>query len=428
MNLHVFLWLSLLLAVFCSSARLLVCTLGAVDAASASWKNAQFLPAVKKKSFQEEFLKFESASPLGLSADLTLLESNFTRPAATLGGSVGLVGAPHFERLRGDHTAAAAREQHPPLSPSCTSTPLRWPSARSPCCVASKQQQQQQQQPHATPASSKAGHPPPLAATMNSLYNQALRQFSSIQSDISRIDSEADTSPTAFGPVTVSLSSLERTIDEYENLAKKELIQSKQEKALTRVAKFRTDYAELSSQLARLKTKGTLSNGASSQSNGSATLRSPTNPNYGGSHANRRVSAIAESPFSLHARNAPASPQADPLAAYKMNASAAAMFGEGGGFSARESHALREHSFIQQTEAQLDAFIAQGREVFGNLVEQRGILKGTQRRLRDAANTLGLSRDVIGYIERRSTQDNIIFALGAIFTLVCFWYIYKWFG
>ncbi len=112
-----------------------------------------------------------------------------------------------------------------------------------------------------------------------------------------------------------------------------------------------------------------------------------------------------------------------------MNDSAAAMFGgSGSGFSARESHALREHTFIQQTEAQLDAFIAQGREVFGNLVEQRGILKGTQRRLRDAANTLGLSRDVIGYIERRSTQDNIIFAVGALFTLVCFWYIYKWFG
>lgn len=283
---------------------------------------------------------------------------------------------------------------------------------------------------------------------MNSLYNQALRQFSSIQSDISRIDAEGDSAPsTAFGPVTVSLSSLERTIDEYENLAKKELIQSKQDKALTRVSKFRTDYAELQSQLARLKTKGSLSNGGTHSSfygNGSSsssTLRSPSNSAFGpaGSQAgaNRRVSAIAESPFSLHARNSQQNHNNghnnDPLAAYKMNASAAAMFGDGaaggtGGFSARESHALREHSFIQQTEQQLDAFIAQGREVFGNLVEQRGILKGTQKRLRDAANTLGLSRDVIGYIERRSTQDNIIFAVGALFTLVCFWYIYKWFG
>lgn len=67
----------------------------------------------------------------------------------------------------------------------------------------------------------------------------------------------------------------------------------------------------------------------------------------------------------------------------------------------RESYALREHSFIQNTEARLDEFLASGREVLDNLKDQRNILKGTQRRLLDAANTLGLSRDVIGWIERR---------------------------
>jgi Golgi SNAP receptor complex protein 2 len=81
-----------------------------------------------------------------------------------------------------------------------------------------------------------------------------------------------------------------------------------------------------------------------------------------------------------------------------MNASAAAMFGEGGG-SAREGYALREHSFIQQTETQLDGFIAQGREVWSNLTEQRDILKSTQKRLRDVGVTMGLSRDVIVSIE-----------------------------
>ena len=43
----------------------------------------------------------------------------------------------------------------------------------------------------------------------------------------------------------------------------------------------------------------------------------------------------------------------------------------------------------------------QRRAVLDDLVEQRTVLKGTQRRLLDAANTLGLSRDVIGWIERR---------------------------
>jgi DNA-binding XRE family transcriptional regulator len=39
--------------------------------------------------------------------------------------------------------------------------------------------------------------------------------------------------------------------------------------------------------------------------------------------------------------------------------------------------------------------------VLDNLVDQRNMLKGTQRRLLDSAHTLGLSRDVIGWIERR---------------------------
>ena len=67
----------------------------------------------------------------------------------------------------------------------------------------------------------------------------------------------------------------------------------------------------------------------------------------------------------------------------------------------REQHALREHSFIHNTDSRLDEFIAQGRAVLDDLVDQRNVLKGTQRRLLDAANTLGLSRDVIGWIERR---------------------------
>jgi len=71
------------------------------------------------------------------------------------------------------------------------------------------------------------------------------------------------------------------------------------------------------------------------------------------------------------------------------------------GTGSREHHALDEHSFIQNTETRLDEFLAQGREVLDNLVDQRNMLKGTQRRLLDAANTLGLSRDVIGWIERR---------------------------
>ena len=70
-------------------------------------------------------------------------------------------------------------------------------------------------------------------------------------------------------------------------------------------------------------------------------------------------------------------------------------------YSNRERHALDEHSFIRETDSKLDEFLAQGQAVLDNLVDQRNMLKGTQRRLLDAANTLGLSLDVIGWIERR---------------------------
>jgi Golgi SNAP receptor complex protein 2 len=78
------------------------------------------------------------------------------------------------------------------------------------------------------------------------------------------------------------------------------------------------------------------------------------------------------------------------------------------GFGTREQQALDEHSFIQNTGARLDDFLAQGREVLDNLRDQRTMLKGTHRRLLDAANTLGLSRDVIGWIERRRCAVSLV--------------------
>lgn len=69
--------------------------------------------------------------------------------------------------------------------------------------------------------------------------------------------------------------------------------------------------------------------------------------------------------------------------------------------SSRENYALNEHSSLQETESQLDIFLQQGQDILGNLVDQRDILKGTHKRVLDAAHTIGLSRDVIGWIERR---------------------------
>ncbi|KAH7108198.1 golgi SNAP receptor complex member bos1 [Auriculariales sp. MPI-PUGE-AT-0066] len=239
---------------------------------------------------------------------------------------------------------------------------------------------------------------------MNSLYTQGVRQTTSLQADLNRMR-EGDSSSALQGQIVVSLSALNRTVEDYDSMAKREMIMAKQEKALMRVQKFRSDYAELKSQFDLLKLGA--SNARALEDRNTLLGPSPS----GSSAARQRLSAtsptastVSESPFG----RAPTPSYGTP--------------------TLREDHALREHTFLNNTESQLDMFISQGREVLDNLVDQRNVLKGTHRRLLDAANTLGLSRDVIGWVERRSSQDMIIFIVGAIFTLVCFYFILRWFG
>ncbi|CCA68651.1 related to Golgi SNAP receptor complex member 2 [Serendipita indica DSM 11827] len=204
---------------------------------------------------------------------------------------------------------------------------------------------------------------------MNSLYNTGLRQTAAIQADIDKMLA-GDTSAALQGQITASLAGFSRTIDDFDSVAKREMIKAKQEKAAMRVQKFRSDYTELKTQFDSAKRQAAEVRNSQQRSEllgpPGTRQRFPQTP-----------APPAESPF----RGA----TPDPL------------------YASREQHALREHSFIQNTETQLDAFIAQGQEVLNNLVDQRQILKGTQRRLLSAANTLGLSRDTISWIERRRT-------------------------
>jgi Golgi SNAP receptor complex protein 2 len=55
------------------------------------------------------------------------------------------------------------------------------------------------------------------------------------------------------GQLNASLTSFSRTIDEYNKLAKQELVPAKQEKAYERVKNFRAELAEYRQQFDRLK-------------------------------------------------------------------------------------------------------------------------------------------------------------------------------
>ncbi|CAI7571706.1 unnamed protein product [Penicillium discolor] len=234
---------------------------------------------------------------------------------------------------------------------------------------------------------------------MNSLFNSALKQSSSIRRDLDTFSQSPTTSsPALQGQLAASLASLSRTVDDYSALSKKELIPEKQQKAFDRIKNFRSELADYRTQFDRLRKER---EDAQSVSNHNELLgRRPH-------HA-----ATPENPYAQ--------------SSLPQNTSAFAPSSSGLGFGAspadynRETNALREQSFFSNTHNQLDDFLDRGRAVLADLGQQREVLKGTQRRLYSVANTLGVSGDTIRMVERRARQDKWIFWGGVvIFVLFC---------
>lgn len=94
---------------------------------------------------------------------------------------------------------------------------------------------------------------------MNSLYTLALRQVSSIQNELTNLEQSISSSSTqvntasSHGPITASLASLQRTIDDYEAMNKGEVVEAKREKAAIRIQKFREDCVGLRKHFDRIK-------------------------------------------------------------------------------------------------------------------------------------------------------------------------------
>ena len=253
----------------------------------------------------------------------------------------------------------------------------------------------------------------PTTSGMNSLYNLAGRQAASIQADLASYASDPMSQSALRPQISAALSAMVKTVEDYEAMAKRELVIAKREKAMGRASNLFQDIKKFREQLASIDagTAVAMSQTSSGHTSSiaSTSARTRTIDSHGpsfsiNSHAPRQSMANSFTP-SLQTTyampNTVVSPSLsytqpnDPLAAYRVPQPIDMYSSEERPYSMRESHALREHSFIQNTENQLDAFIAQGRSVLGNLVEQRSILKNTRRRLLDAANSVGMSREVI---------------------------------
>jgi len=284
---------------------------------------------------------------------------------------------------------------------------------------------------------------------MNALYTHALRQTQSITQDLAMLESSLrpPTSPNLNGEgtsnsangligspslqgngvdttglngqIVASLAALQRTVEDYDNMARRELVEANKGKAASRVERIRNDYNELKKQYDRLKQSQATQRTA--QERAALFSSSINGPGGGATAMNQRrlpqqpsTMGTSESPFSLPPRNIQSNSRGSRNGLYTPNN--------------RTDAALDEHSFIKNSGNQLDMFIAQGQAVLGNLGNQRDVLKSTQRRLLSAANTLGLSRNTINFIERRGRGDMAVFIGGSITTLICFVLILKYLG
>lgn len=246
---------------------------------------------------------------------------------------------------------------------------------------------------------------------MNTTFNSALKQSTSIRRDLGNIFS-ADPSlsstraptPAELGSLSASLTAFARTVDEYNTLAKQELNPAKQEKAYERIRNFREELASFRAQFDAAK--AARDDAAHTQNRSELLGRRPF------------VTSTPENPY--------ASAPSASSGGYGLSGGGGGGGGGGQGLSMgsddelREAHAFREQNFFANTNSALDEYIARGQAVLGDLGAQREMMKNTQKRLYSVANTLGVSGETIRMVERRAKEDKWIFWAGVIvFFLFC---------
>ncbi|KAL8881114.1 MAG: hypothetical protein Q9198_001619, partial [Flavoplaca austrocitrina] len=234
----------------------------------------------------------------------------------------------------------------------------------------------------------------------NSLFNSALKQSSAVRRDLDAFaENPASSSPALQGQISASLTSLSRTIDDYSETAKKELIPTKKEKAHERIKTFRSDLLDYRQTFNRLKKdrEDSLTTQARTELLG-------RRPHHTSTPENPYAQQSLPSSSPLFSTTTQRNPQQ----------SSQLGFGAGPNDYTRETHALREQSFMSSTNTALDEYLERGRAVLGDLGQQKEILKGTQKRLYSVANTLGVSGETIRMVERRAKQDKWIFWVGCV--------------
>ena len=90
---------------------------------------------------------------------------------------------------------------------------------------------------------------------MNSLYNLAGRQSAAIRADIDAYSRDPLAHASLRSQIMTSLSAFVKTIEDYEAIAKRELVISKREKALNRAANFHAEVRQFREELAHVQAR-----------------------------------------------------------------------------------------------------------------------------------------------------------------------------
>ncbi|KAG5988581.1 hypothetical protein E4U43_004696, partial [Claviceps pusilla] len=238
----------------------------------------------------------------------------------------------------------------------------------------------------------------------NVQYNSALRQSKSIRTELETLNTRGAPSAGDIGNISASLSSFSKTINEYNHLARQEIVSRKQEEAFARVKRFRQDLSDFRSRLDGLKQAR---EEAQHQTNRTELL------------GRRPYNATPENPYA----NTPPQSSIGTNPAFQPRQPGQQSLTTGSADEMREAHAFREQNFFADTHSALDEYIARGQAVLGDLGQQREMLKNTQKRLYSVGNTLGISGDTIRMVERRARQDKWLFFGGVIVFFAFCWLV-----
>ncbi|KAJ1976303.1 protein transport protein bos1 [Dimargaris xerosporica] len=214
---------------------------------------------------------------------------------------------------------------------------------------------------------------------MNSAHNAAQKQLFLLRQNLQRLESGQENSLTFQDELQRQLDEFNRKIQAYRVLSQKELVVQRKQQAKERIRQFTDDYNATAQALQRVRLK----------------------------EQERQAQAASRQEL-LQRHPTEHEPQAEAT-------------------SIEMDYVHREQQSLQYSENAIDGFIDTAQAALANLREQGGWLKNSRRRLLDTANTLGLSRSVIHYIERRTSQDKWIFWGAVVFTIVFIWVLIHYF-